>query len=222
MNKFITGGLLAIVAVLVTAYGTFQAGAISFAADEPHSHTVLNLIGWAREQTIAKASSHITVPQNLANPERIRHGAGNYDAMCADCHLAPGNDDTEIRKGLYPVPPNLSHASTDADSDRTDARRFWIIKHGIKGSGMAAWSKGGMDDESIWNVVAFLRQLPQLSGPAYAELVAHSEGHSHIGLEHNAHGRTPRPPASDESASSEGTNSQHRHAHDHTHEQHSH
>lgn len=222
MNKIITGGLLAVLAALVTAFGILLAGAVSFAADEPHSEATLKLIGWARDRAIDKASSNIKVPQDLADSERIRRGAGNYDAMCADCHLTPNDEDSEIRKGLYPIPPNLSVASTATDSDRIDARRFWIIKHGIKGSGMAAWSKGGTDDESIWNLVAFLRQLPQLSKPAYTELVAHSEGHSHSGMAHDTHGNMPDVSAADNSAPTEESRSQHQHSENHTHAGHSH
>ncbi|MBL8470814.1 MAG: cytochrome c [Rhodocyclaceae bacterium] len=219
MKNILLGGVAAIVAALIVAYGMIWAGAISFAADEPHSDDLTRLIGWARERAIAKASADISAPHNLSDPERIRHGAGNYDAMCADCHLTPGAEESEIRKGLYPVPPNLSLVLAGADSEHADARRFWIIKHGIKGSGMAAWSRGGMDDEAIWNLVAFLRQLPQLSKPAYAELVAHSGGHSHSGLGQDEHEPPSRPAALDEPASSEV---HHPHTHDHAHERHSH
>jgi hypothetical protein len=47
------------------------------------------------------------VPDDFGNLERVRRGAGNYDAMCINCHLAPEMPDSEIRKGLYPRPPNL-------------------------------------------------------------------------------------------------------------------
>jgi hypothetical protein len=52
------------------------------------------------------------------------------------CHLSPGIEDFEIQKDLYPTPPNLSKPANAADSDRTDARRFWNVKHGVKASGM--------------------------------------------------------------------------------------
>ncbi len=124
----------------------------------------------------------------MSDASRIRRGAGNYQAMCAACHLAPGGPDSEIRQGLNPVPPELSKAIARANAGAADARRFWIIKHGIKGSGMPAWSKGGMEDQAIWDLTAFLNALPSLSAQQYRQQVASSAGHSHGGVDEHATG----------------------------------
>lgn len=47
---------------------------------------------------------------------------------------------------------------------------------------MPAWSKGGMEDAAIWDLVALLRKMPALSKAAYEQLVATSEGHTHAGM----------------------------------------
>jgi len=182
MKKVLLGafGILSLCAL--TVMGLLQFGVIDMAADKPHSPVVHRLIEWAREQSIAHRAAGIIPPANLSDIERIRRGAGNYDAMCVNCHLSPGLEDSEIRKGLYPTPPNLSKPTNVADS-RTDARRFWIIKHGIKASGMAAWSKGGMKDDAIWDLIAFLKIMPSLSLEEYRQHVEASDGHSHSGLE---------------------------------------
>ncbi len=153
------------------------------AVDKPHSPAVHRLIEWVREQSIARRSAGIVPPADLSDASRIRRGAGNYDAMCASCHLSPGIEDSEIRKGLYPAAPNLSKPANAADSDRTAARWFWIIKHGVKASGMPAWSKGGMEDEAIWDLTAFLKIIPSLSLEEYRRQVEASDGHTHDGLE---------------------------------------
>src|SRR3546814_1099025 len=54
-------------------------------------------------------------------------------AMCTGCHLAPGMSETEMSRGLYPAPPDLTKTTVEA------AEAFWVIKHGIKASGMPAW-----------------------------------------------------------------------------------
>jgi mono/diheme cytochrome c family protein len=174
-------GILSLGALAVI--GLLQAGAIDMAADTPHSPAVYRLIEWAREQSIVRRSADIVPPDDLSDAGRIRRGAGNYDAMCANCHLSPGSEDSEIRKGLYPIPPNLSKPANADDSDRTDARRFWIIKHGVEASGMPAWSKGGMEDEAIWDLTAFLKIMPSLSPEEYRRQVESSNGHTHGGLE---------------------------------------
>ena len=129
--------------------------------------------------------------------------------MCVGCHLSPGVDDSEIRKGLYPAPPNLSSANAAAEASSGDSLRFWTIKHGIKGSGMPAWAKGGMDDEAIWDLTAFIKVLPKLSAKEYQAEVAASEGHSHAGMAPDPAAPQPAPGHTHEGHS----HSHHKHSH---------
>ncbi len=186
MKNILLGSLGVLVLGAATAIGLFQAGAIDVAADMPHGPAVYRLIEWARERSIVRRAADIVPPTDLSDASRIRRGAGNYDAMCANCHLSPGLEDSEIRKGLYPTPPNLSRPTDAADAGRADARRFWVVKHGVKASGMPAWSKGGMGDEAIWDLTAFLKIMPSLSPEEYRRQVEASDGHSHGGLEGHA------------------------------------
>ncbi|HNC52200.1 MAG TPA: cytochrome c [Accumulibacter sp.] len=187
MKRILLGALGAVVLAAVSAMAAVSLGLIPFSADEPHSEAVRSLIVFARERSIAMAAVGVTIPDDLASPERIRRGAGNYEAMCAGCHLSPGAADTEIRKGLYPQPTNLSTKAEGQAVEAADARRFQIVKHGVKGSGMPAWSKGGMDDGAIWDLVAFVRVLPDTSPAGYRALVEVSDGHSHAGMEGMGH-----------------------------------
>ncbi len=165
-------GLALFTALGATAFvylGLFPPG-----ADEPHSDLVYTLLQTTRERGIASRMQGITVPP-LNDPPLIRKGAGNYNAMCSGCHLMPGAKDSELSRGLYPAPPAL------AKIDNLDpAKAFWVIKHGIKASGMPAWGKS-MDDDTIWGMVAFLKKLPALSAEQYKTEVACSGGHSHGG-----------------------------------------
>ena len=85
--------------------------------------------------------------------------------MCSGCHLAPGMKRTEISQGLYPRAPELRRGS-----HLTPAEEFWVVKHGIKMTGMAAWGVTH-DDDLLWDIVAFLRKLPELSADQYQTLV---------------------------------------------------
>lgn len=165
------------VAICLTAaagIGLFAvSGLYNFAADEPHFPWVSATLETMRERSIETRSEKLSVP-DLSDPTRVVKGAGNYAAMCASCHLAPGVDSSELSRGLYPQPPNLSKEKVDP------AHAFWVIKHGIKASGMPAWGKS-MDDESIWSLVAFLQKLPQMDDPQYDKAVGSSGGHSHAG-----------------------------------------
>lgn len=209
MKQFLLGAASVIGLGALAGFGYIENGRLDFAADSAHSDGVTKLIAWAREQSINKQAKDIVPPADLANAERIRRGAGNYEAMCVGCHLSPGAEDSEIRKGLYPEPPNLSLPAATPEASGGDGRRFWIIKHGIKGSAMPAWAKGGMDDEAIWDLTAFIKVLPKLSANEYQASVAASEGHSHAGM-------APEPAAQQPA---QGRNHE---GHSHSHHKHSH
>ncbi len=177
MIRFLMGVLATLVVGVGVSVWFVYSGMLDVSADTPHSPLVYRVIETAREQSIARRVGDITVPVNLSDSERVRRGSGNYASMCADCHLSPGKVNSEIRKGLYPVPSNLSEpAKTQIDAA---ARQFWIIKHGIKASGMSAWSKGGMGDDAIWDIVAFMQKMPTLTAAQYRALVKASDGHAH-------------------------------------------
>src|SRR5690606_14219762 len=142
----LAGSVLA--AVAIVAGGAIWSGAYNVAADDPHSRPVYRLFELARDRSIQTRAGKVEVPVGLGSEAQIRQGAGNYDAMCAACHLAPGVSQTELSIGLYPAPPDLTAATVD------EAGAFWVIKHGIKASGMPAWGLS-MGDEYIWSMVAF-------------------------------------------------------------------
>lgn len=199
-------GAVGIGAAIVAAATT--SGWIDVAADEPHGPMLHRLIEFARERSIERRIDGIAPPADLGSTERIRRGAGNYETMCVDCHLAPGVADSEIRRSLYPQPPDLSKAAAAGlPPEWMAARRFWIVKHGIKASGMPAWGKGGMDDADIWDLTAFVGVLPTLSPQQYRAQVAASGGHAHGGV------------AQPESHAEAAKRGEHRHdAHDHKHD----
>ncbi|GAB3372813.1 c-type cytochrome [Azotobacter armeniacus] len=157
--------------------GVVYSGLVEVGADVPHSALVQALLETARERSIAVRARDIQVP-DLTDEALIRAGAGNYDAMCVGCHLAPGLAETELSKGLYPAAPNLSRVGSDVDP----AGAFWVIKHGIKATAMPAWGRS-MADEYIWELVAFVERLPSLNAEGYRSLVESSPGHRHGGGE---------------------------------------
>ena len=169
-------------AALATFYGTYNV-----AADDPHWAITESLLRLVRERSIEARANAVQVP-DLGDEKRILAGAGEYAQMCEGCHLGPGIAETELRQGLNPKPPHLARG-------RLDPREaFWVIKHGIKATGMPAWGRTH-DDELLWNLVAFVQTLPRLDAKGYRELVARApahdetmadarEGHSHEMSEH--------------------------------------
>ena len=182
-----------VLGVLAIGAGAFvYSGIYNIGADDHHTKPVFAVLQTLRERSIHVRSDDLTVP-DLNDPQLILKGAGQYDAMCTQCHLKPGMKDSELRPGLYPQPPNLSQTRVDPK----DA--FWIIKHGIKMSAMPAWG-GSHDDPTIWSMVAFLQKLPGMTPAQYKDIVAKAPpdedmdmdgdgGHSHgDAADEDAHG----------------------------------
>lgn len=181
MKKIITTLLAASAVGNAAVLGAAYFGLFNVGADDPHFPAVHAFLAMARDRSIEVRAKDIEVP-NLKDEALIRTGAGNYNAMCIGCHLAPGVDKTELSQALYPSPPDLSKIGVSADP----AAAFWTIKHGIKATGMPAWGKS-MGDQYIWGIVAFLDQLPQMNAEQYKALVATSGGHQHGGGESDMH-----------------------------------
>ena len=71
---------------------------------------------------------------------------------------------------MPPFAPRAIWHTNLAQEGVLDAQHtFWVIKHGIKMSAMPAWGKT-QDDAAIWELVAFIRQLPQMTPESYASL----------------------------------------------------
>ena len=168
-------GVLAVGAAIFAWSGLYNIG-----ADDPHWAPTRAAIEMLRHRSIESRAQDIQVP-DLEDARRIRLGAVNYSAMCTGCHLSPGAGDTEIRPGLYPMPPDLSkEVALDPKHD------FWIIKHGIKLTAMPAWGKTHTD-EQIWNMVAFLQKFRGMTPEQYEQLggkpPAEDDDHMHAGMD---------------------------------------
>lgn len=173
MFKILSTLILATLALIFVGAGILYSGIINVGADTPHNATVEALLEAARHRSIAARAQGIQVP-DLNETSLIQSGAGNYDALCAACHLAPGIASTELSTQLNPAPPDL----TDANRKHEPAWDFWTIKHGIRSTAMPAWGNS-LADSDIWGLVALLEQLPALTPMEYQALMAASGGHQH-------------------------------------------
>ncbi len=177
-------------AIVVAAIGGLSflySGLYPIGADVPHTKLTYWALETLRERSIARASRDLQVP-DLNDPSLLLAGGADYNDMCALCHLKPGKDKSDMSQGLYPKPPNLAkdtdehgHSHEESSDQAQEARRrFWIIKHGIKASGMPAWGVTH-DDKRIWAMVAFLQRLPQLTEQQY-QIITARKGNS--GMHH--------------------------------------
>ncbi len=190
-NWFVAVSVAGAVAIGVVAV-VIYAGIYNIAADAPHTQPVYWLPELVKQRSIAAHAVGVAVPGDLANQERVSKGADECAEMCSGCHLAPGMKKTEISQGLYPRAPELNRGGS-----LTAAEEFWIVKHGVKMTGMPAWG-ATHDDELLWDLVAFLRRMPELTPDQYQNFVRNApRGHEDTMQEmetHSDHGHDDQPP----------------------------
>jgi cytochrome c553 len=140
-------------------------GVYTIAASRGHWTVVEWFLEFGMRNSVKRRAWAIEVPP-LDHPDLYALGAAHFHRACTHCHGAPGiKGDLTARRAL-PPPPDLTHVSREWKANEL----FWIVKHGIKYTGMPAWVALERDDE-VWAVVAFLQKLPGLDANAYRGLV---------------------------------------------------
>jgi len=92
-----------------------------------------------------------------ATPLNVAEARDHFADHCAICHANDGSGRTQINAGLYPPAPDMRESETQ---ELTDGEIFYIIKNGIRFTGMPGW--GGGEDEN-WKLVLFIRHLPKVT-----------------------------------------------------------
>src|SRR5207302_9543462 len=89
------------------------------------------------------------------DPSSVAIGQMAYGGECANCHGVDGRTPTDIGRWMYPRTLALDSAQVQQWSD---AELFWIVKNGIRLSGMPGFGKSHKD-EQIWHLVHYVRSL---------------------------------------------------------------
>ena len=151
-------GLLAIIAGILVA-GYFFGGFFDVAATWEDPGPVASALARVRNASIAR-HAHDQPPIALDQPEAIQTGARHYAKYgCSNCHGAPGVEWAKFSEGLNPGPPDLKEVAPERDP----AALFWVVKNGIRMTGMPSFGKAGVPDPELWQIVAFLKKLPSVS-----------------------------------------------------------
>lgn len=157
--------------LVLAALGGFlvvAAGIVPIKASSGHWAITAWFLNFAMRRSVVTHSLMIEAPPVLHDEGLVAKGAGHYDFGCRPCHGSPDSPaQPRIALAMTPHPPNLSR-----QVPQWNARElFYIVKHGVKFTGMPAWPAPQRDDE-VWAVVAFLLRLPRLTAEEYRKLVS--------------------------------------------------
>lgn len=160
--------LAGVLGLLIVGMLVVWSGAYNVAATVPHFGVTKWFFAVVRDQSIALRADTIEPPAGLHARLDKEQAVRSFHDMCVGCHSAPGREPSFVREGLNPKPPRLSEERVQA---RSDGELFWIISHGIKMTGMPAL-RPTHDDDAIWELVAFIRELPKMEAKDYEALMA--------------------------------------------------
>ena len=181
MKYLLTVGIV-LVCLGLGAFIFAWSGIYNIAATESHWGITLSFIGMLRDRSIEVRSEDIR-PPNLDEAKLKEIGLPHFHEMCRLCHGAPRYRRLEFAGGLYPSPPGMISGSIQ--KALSDAEIYWIVKHGLKMTGMPAFGPTH-DEAELWGVVAIVEEIPRISPEQYRQLVKStntggekSHGHSH-------------------------------------------
>jgi len=130
------------------------------------------------ETVLARGARHLAVPaaaRALRNPvpstpQMLAEGRAHFADHCALCHGNDGRGATEIGSNLYPKAPDMTRMDTQGLSD---GELFFIIKNGVRLTGMPAWGADTpADDHASWQLVLFIRHLPAVTPEELRQMAA--------------------------------------------------
>jgi predicted CXXCH cytochrome family protein len=149
--------LIAIAAALIYGYTLIRRG---FSAAAQPSQL---------EKLVARAVRNVSIPSQAATeknplqatPENLEDGRIRFLARCSVCHGSDGQGRSNMGANLYPKPPDLSAQETQ---NLRDGEIHYIIKNGVRLTGMPAWGNPHAEEEDqSWKLVLFIRSLGPLT-----------------------------------------------------------
>ncbi|RXD05791.1 c-type cytochrome [Sphingomonas sp. UV9] len=139
-------------------------GVFNIAASSGHWKITDWFLHWTMRNSV-RTYAAVTAPDDPKAKDGLVSAAGLFKASCASCHGAPGVRPLPVMQAATPPAPDLSINAREW----TDKQIFWILKHGVKYTGMPGWAAKDRDDE-VRRMVAFVRLLPDMSPATYRSL----------------------------------------------------
>lgn len=161
VRSFLAGALAMLLLLAAAGLIVVLTGGYNVAATERHTALGAWALNTNFAHSVQRQAEDIDAP--ALTPAMVAAGAPEYKAMCAHCHGGVGERRAEWAEGLRPKPPALARAAENWSA----AEVFWLVKHGAKMTGMPEFGSTH-DDETLWNIAAFVKAMPGMGARQYA------------------------------------------------------
>ena len=165
-KAFLIGILIGVLLVAAGAWFYFTTGWAPVAVGDPPMLLEKKLAHGALNARIGKDPHTDPAPVPL-NEATYLAGGDVYKQNCAVCHGLPGENPSNIAKGMFPKPPELFNGKGVTDDPAWET--YWKAKNGIRLTGMPAF-KQTLNDTQIWQVSVLLANADKISPAVKAAL----------------------------------------------------
>jgi mono/diheme cytochrome c family protein len=157
MGRFVAGIIVGAAGLAAGAYVYVHYGFMDMRADQPAGRIERFYMRDAMDKYADRHAPKLPNPVPPTNANLIE-GIRVYKNNCAICHGGPEKPVAALGQTFSPpVPQFLKDAP-----DMPEYQNYWVIRHGVKMTGMPAWDQI-LPDIDIWKVTTFLSKMDQLS-----------------------------------------------------------
>ncbi|MFZ0796913.1 MAG: cytochrome c [Terriglobales bacterium] len=156
MRNFILGIVITALVLLIGTLGLALLGFLPTNANMSPPKLEQQIAMSALDASIERHAPHVNNPVPPTD-ENLIAGLKIYTMNCALCHGGIDRQPSNLEKSFYPPPPNLILHPLDDPEWHV----FYIIRTGVRYTGMAAWDKT-LPESDIWKLTAFLTRIDKL------------------------------------------------------------
>ncbi len=169
MRNFILGMVITILVLLIGGLGLALLGFLPTRANSAPPEMETHIAMSALDNSVERHAPRVNNPVPPTD-ENLIEGLKIYTMNCALCHGGIDRQPSALGKSFYPPPPNLILSPLDDPEWRV----FYVIRTGIRYTGMPAWDKS-LPESDIWKLTAFLTRVDKLP-PAVQDYWKKSSG----------------------------------------------
>jgi thiosulfate dehydrogenase len=171
MRNFVLGVVVTVLVLLIGGLGAALLGFLPTRANRSPGKMESHIAMSALDSSVDRHAPRVNNPVPPTD-ENLIAGAKIYTMNCAGCHGGLDRQPSPFGESFYPSAPNLIRDPPDDP----EWHLFYVIRNGVRYTGMAAWDKT-LSDADMWKVTAFLSRMDKLP-PAVQDFWKTSSGAS--------------------------------------------